>query len=136
MIGWHDLVLLVAGIVGFEILVRSDLGGVARRIGRVGFDARAAMTSAEIDDDEKERRVRAMAGTTLADTGRLALRLALVAAACTAVVWLGSLVVGVPVETVVARAASWQGLLGLTLAIVAWAALRRRLGGGDAPRTG
>lgn len=127
MIGAHDLVLLLAGIAAYETLVRVNLGDVARRIGRVGFEARTTMSSAELDDDEKERRVRAMTGRTLADTLRLALGLAAVAAAASLVVWLGSLLAGIPVERAVARAVSWQGLVGLTLAVVAWAALRRRL---------
>ncbi len=127
MIGAHDLVLLLAGIAGYETLVRVNLADAARRIGRVGFEARGTMSSATLDDDEKERRVRAMAGTTLVDTMRLALGLAAVAAAATLVIWLGSLVAGVPVERTVERAVSWQGLVGLTLAIVAWHALRRRL---------
>ena len=122
-----DLVLLLAGIAGYETLVRAGLGPVAARLGRVGAEARATMTSAELDDAEKERRVRAMAGRTLADTLGLAARLALVAAACALVVWAGSALAGVPAGLAVERAASWRGLVGLTVAVAAWATLRRRL---------
>ena len=127
MTGAPDLVLLVAGIVAYETLVRAGLGPVAGRLARVGADARRTMTSTELDDDEKERLVRRMTGTTLADTLRLAFRLALVGAACALAIWAGSALAGVPAERTVARAASLPGLLGLTVAIACWAALRRLL---------
>lgn len=128
MIGAPELILLVAGLVGYETLVRLRLDRIAGRIGRVGFEARATMSSTDLEDDEKERRVRAMAGSTLADTARLALRIALVAAACAAVIWLGSSLAGTPADRALDRAASWQGLLGLSVAVTAWALLRRGLG--------
>ena len=127
MTGAPDLVLLATGVAGYEALVRSNLGEVAGRLARVGPEARAIATSTDLDDAEKERRVRRMTGATLADTLRLAGRLALVAAACALVIWAGSALAGVPPGLAVERAASLPGLLGITVAVAGWALLRRRL---------
>ena len=123
LVGLAAAVAIAAFMAAF---IASGLVTVATNAGMTARDSLRVMGDASLDDEAKERAVRAASLRLFGAFGAIALRSALVLAAPLAALWLFDLARLAPMDATIDFLLRWDVIIGATVAGVAVWALGRR----------